>query len=43
MQLAQLSLQGPKRMAEQMQKYGARSQLSFGRQPDGDASESEPL
>ncbi len=43
MQLAQLSTQAPKRLAQQMQRYGARSQLSFGRQQDGDESESESL
>ena len=42
-QLAQLSSQAPKRLAQQMQRYGARSQLSFGQQQDGDESESEPL
>ncbi len=39
LQLSQLSGQGPKRLAQQLQRYGARSHLSFHRQDVGDASE----
>lgn len=36
-QLSQLSAQGPKRLAQQLQMYGARSHLSFDRQNARDA------
>lgn len=41
MQLGQLSAQGPIRLAQQLQKYGARSHLSFNHQEGGDGSEGE--
>ena len=43
MQLGQLSAQGPKRLAQQLQRFGARSHLSFGLQQNGDSSEGKLL